>query len=109
MYVISRLVKVEKSCTADLIARFDKASPMITFKGFVKREILLDKKNKAFDFVNISTYFENKKSFYKWEGSPEHIALHKNKESDHHKKPKGVISSEAHYYETALLQTYREK
>ncbi|QWB96469.1 antibiotic biosynthesis monooxygenase [Mycoplasmatota bacterium] len=109
MYVISRMIKVEKDLSTKLVNQFNHESPMLTFKGFVKREILLDKKNKAFDVVNISTYFENKKAFYQWEGSPEHIALHKDSKNDHHKKPEGVLGVEAHFYETVLLQAYREK
>jgi heme oxygenase (staphylobilin-producing) len=103
------MIKVEKDSSTEIVDRFNHDSPMLTFQGFVKREILIDKKNKAFDVINISTYFKNKKAFYQWEGSPEHIALHKDPKNNHHKKPEGVLGVEAHYYETVLLQTYREK
>lgn len=109
MYVISRMIKVEKSYTEALIERFNKPSPIFKFKGFLKREILIDKKNKAFNVINISTYFEDKKAFYRWEGSPEHIALHKDKNHTHHQKPEGVLGVEAHFYDLALLQPYREE
>ena len=109
MYVISRKIKIEKDSTAKLIAKFDRQSPVFNFKGFIKREILIDKKNKEYDVVNISTYFEDKKAFYRWEGSPEHIAMHKDKNNTHHQKPEGVLGMEANYYELALLQPYVEK
>jgi len=109
MYVISRTIKIEKDFTDQLLAKFDKPSPVLNFKGFMKREILINKKNKAFNVVNISTYFDDKTAFYRWEGSPEHIALHRDKNNDHHKKPEGVIGVEVNYFDLALSQTYREK
>ena len=109
MYVISRMIKIEKGYDQTIVERFNKPSPIFKFKGFIKREILLDKKNKAYDVLNISTYFEDKKAFYRWEGSPEHIQLHKDRKHIPNQKPEGVISVEAHYYELALLQTYSEE
>jgi len=109
MYVISRLIKIEKGSTEQLLKKFNRQSPVFNFKGFVKREVLFNKKNEDFDVVNISTYFEDKTAFYRWEGSPEHIAMHKDKNNDHHKKPEGVIGVDVNYFELALHQPYVEK
>ncbi|MGE4320798.1 MAG: antibiotic biosynthesis monooxygenase [Acholeplasmataceae bacterium] len=108
MYIISRMIKVEKGHTQNLIAKFDKVSPVFQSKGFVKREILVDYMQKQFDLVNISTYFENKEAYLQWESSPEHIAMHKDKNHFHHQKPEGVIGIDAHFYELKLLQPYEK-
>ncbi len=108
MYIISRMIKIEKDYTQKLIDKFDKVSPVFQFKGFVKREISVDHTQKQFDLVNISTYFENKEAYLQWESSPEHIAMHKDKNHFHHQKPEGVIGINAHFYELKLLQPYQK-
>ena len=109
MYGISRRIKIDKAFTDELINKFNQPSPIFNFKGFIKREILIDKKDKSFNIVNISTYFEDKQAFYKWEGSAEHIQMHKDKNHMHHQKPEGVIGVEFNHYELALLNEYEEK
>lgn len=109
MHVISRVIKVEKPFTNKLIEKFNHDSPVFNFDGFIKREILLDSNNKDFDVVNISTYFKDKEAHVAWQKSPQHIEMHKNKTHSHHEKPEGVLSVEAHFYEVALLQPFKEK
>ena len=52
------------------------------------------------------TYFQTKKDFYRWEGSPKHIAMHKDKANDHNKKPEGVIEVTRSSLEHILTKSY---
>jgi len=65
MYVISRVLKFEKNKSDQFIERFSKISPMTKSKGFLNRQILINKKNSEFDVVRVMIYWEDKKAFYR--------------------------------------------
>lgn len=98
MYVISRVFKCEKRHHSLYKDFFFKPSPLNQFKGFVKKELMMNN-HQNHDIVRLSVFFESKKSFYQWEGSPEHIALHKDKHSSHHQKLDGVIDMTVEKYD----------
>jgi heme oxygenase (staphylobilin-producing) len=100
MFVISRVFKCQKREHSIYKDYFLKQSPLDHFKGFIKKELLINDKDKDFDIVRLYVFFESKKAFYEWEGSPMHIALHKDKSSSHHQKLEGVMEVYAEKYES---------
>lgn len=91
MYVIVRVMKVKKGFQDKVLERFLAPSLVAKSKGFVKSELLADKRNPEYDLYRQSIYWEDRKAFYVWEGSPEHIAMHKNKDHAHHQRPEEII------------------
>lgn len=106
MFVIIRTMKIEKGYLDKVLENASKKGPIFKSPGFVKKEIFVQTKDKEFDLVKQMIYFENKKAFYVWEGSPEHIALHKDKNSDHNKKPEGIIEVKREAMELYLSQSH---
>lgn len=104
MYVISRVIKSEKGYRDSYIERYSKPSPVSKSPGFIKLEVLIDEKNPDYDIFRILIYWKDKKAFYVWEGSPEHIALHKNRVPG--QKPPGVIETFAEKYESIIVKPY---
>ncbi len=99
MYIISRMLYVQKACTEDVLKRLKTDSPVLSFDGFVRREIYIEKPRKeTFDYIRFDIAFENKKAFYRWEGSPEHIAMHRDKHHGHGTKIEGIIKVESHHF-----------
>jgi heme oxygenase (staphylobilin-producing) len=47
-------------------------------------------------------YFKDKKAYYLWEGSPEHIASHKKPQE----KPEGILNIEHLTYEVVQIDHY---
>lgn len=88
MYVVVRIMKVKKGFDEEVINNFKKKSIVEQSPGFVKRELMYDKKNEEYDLFKTYIYFKDRKGFYVWQGSPEHIASHKNKKE----KPEYLIS-----------------
>ncbi len=99
MYVIVRIMKVQKGFQEKIVERFLTPSPVTKSPGFIKSEILFDKKNPEYDVYRQSIYWQDKKAFYVWEGSPEHIALHRDKNNPHHQRPEEVIEVSRETYE----------
>ena len=97
MFVIIRTMKIEKGYLDIYKEQATKKSLVANSKGFVKREVLVSTKHKSYDVIQNLIYFENKKAYYVWQGSPEHIAMHKNKKHD--EKPEGLISITKEEYE----------
>lgn len=91
MYVIIRTMKIEKGYLDKYTENFKKDSPITKSKGFVKKELYVSSKEKEYDIVSTHIYFEDKKAFYVWEGSPEHIQMHKERKQGNHVKPEEVI------------------
>lgn len=87
MYVVVRTMKVKKGFDEVIINNFNKPTIVENSPGFVKRELMYDKKNQDFDIYKTFIYFKDRKAFYIWQGSPEHIASHKNKKE----KPEYLI------------------
>lgn len=102
MYIIVRTMKIEKGYLDRFKENFSKPSPITKSPGFVKKEMLVSTKEKDFDLVQNKIYFKDKKAFYVWEGSPEHIALHRNKDKEHMQKPEGLIEVSREAYELVL-------
>jgi heme oxygenase (staphylobilin-producing) len=100
MFVISRVFKCHKREHSIYQDYFLKKSPLEHFKGFIKKELLINQQHPDYDIVRLYVFFESKKAFYAWEGSPEHIALHKDKTSSHHQKLDGVIEVYMEKYES---------
>lgn len=91
MYVISRVFKCTKREHVLYKDFFLKPTPMNHFKGFLKKEVMVNSHHVDYDEVRLFIFFESKKAFYQWEGSPEYIALHKDKNSNHHQKLDGIL------------------
>ncbi|VEU81014.1 antibiotic biosynthesis monooxygenase family protein [Haploplasma axanthum] len=106
MFVIVRTMKVEKGYIDSFKERFSKTSPLLKSPGFIKRELLVSTKDKDFDIIQMMIYFKDKKAFYVWEGSPEHIALHRNKDDEHNKKPEGIIEAKRETFEVIATQEH---
>lgn len=77
MYIISRVFKFEKGKYTTIIEKFKHKGPLIHARGFIKRDVLLDEHQKDYDVLRIMIYWEDQKAYYAWEGSPDHIAMHK--------------------------------
>lgn len=99
MYVVVRILKIQKGFQEKMVERFLSKSVMTNSPGFIKAELLFDKKNPEFDLYRHMIYWKDKKAFFVWEGSPEHIALHRDKNSGHHQKPEEVIEVTRETYE----------
>ena len=91
MYVISRVMSFQKGNDEQIKRVAQKSNIMSTFPGFVRKDVLLDQRDPEKDIVRILVYWENKQAFYKFEGSKEHIEMHKNKDHAHNHKPEGLI------------------
>jgi len=109
VYVISRVLKCEKREHSIYKNHFMKPSPLDNFQGFIRKELLINSNQETHDLVKLFIYFESKKSFYQWEGSLEHIALHKDKESTHHHKLDRVIEAYTETYDSLGTVEYSEK
>lgn len=79
MYVVVRTLKLQKGLREQYTERFSKPSIVTKAKGFIRRDVLFNQRDKEFDVCRVLIYWQDKKAFYEWEGSPEHIAMHKNK------------------------------
>ncbi len=79
MYVIVRTLRLQKGLREQYTQRFSMPSPVTKAKGFIRRDVLFSQRDKEYDVCRIIIYWQDKKAFYAWEGSPEHIAMHKNK------------------------------
>ena len=108
VYVVSRVFLFHKGTIDSVIDQYQKPPVMLHFPGFVRRDVLINKKNPDYDSVRILIYWENKNAFYRFEGSPLHIALHKDKNSSHHQKPEGFISMVEEDYILISSDTYVE-
>lgn len=95
MFIVSKTFSVEETHLDTFVKRFDQPSPILSFDGFVKREIAIMKGKDHQSFVRMDIYFHDKQAYYRWEGSPEHIAMHKQK----HEKPLGLIDVVKHHYQ----------
>jgi heme oxygenase (staphylobilin-producing) len=102
MYIITRVLKVEKGQKALLQDRFSQNFRLQTIDGFIKREVLIDEKNKDYDIYRVSIYWTSREAFYAWEGSDEHKALHKGGKS-HGDMPGVIESSKETYFELATV------
>lgn len=91
MYIIVRNMKVQKGFRDKMIERFLTPGPVQKSPGFIKSELLVETKNPEFDLYRQTIYWQDKKAFYIWEGSPEHIAMHKDPNHAHHQKPAEII------------------
>lgn len=108
MYVVSRVLSFEKGYIESLIEGYKKTPVMLHFPGFIRRDILLDQKNPARDVMRILIYWESKQAFYRFEGSPLHISLHRDKTSSHVQKPEGLIDMHREAYEVIASDIYVE-
>ncbi|MCV2232752.1 antibiotic biosynthesis monooxygenase [Paracholeplasma manati] len=102
MYIIARVLKVEKGQKAVLQERFSQPFRLQTIVGFVKREVWIDEKNPQFDLIRIQIYWESREAFYAWEGSEEHKALHKGGKG-HGEMPGVIESTKETYFELATV------
>lgn len=99
MYVIVRTMKVKKGYEQEILERFLKPGLIENFKGFVKSELYVDRINREYDLFKQHIYWEDKKAFFVWEGSPEHIAMHKDKNHSHNQKPEYILESSREAYD----------
>ncbi|CCV64151.1 conserved hypothetical protein [Alteracholeplasma palmae J233] len=99
MYVIVRTMKMVKGNKEQVAQRFSNPSPVTKSPGFIRMEVLFSGKNPEYDIYQTMIYWTDKKAFYVWEGSPEHIAMHRNKDHEHNKRPEGILEVTHEAYE----------
>lgn len=80
MFKITRVIELEKGFLESYIQRFQNQSLIEQTPGFVKKEIWINDQNPHYDVLHLSTLFIDRESFIAWEKSPEHLALHQNKQ-----------------------------
>ncbi|WP_162146899.1 antibiotic biosynthesis monooxygenase family protein [Acholeplasma granularum] len=97
MYVVVRIMKVTKNHQEEVIKRFLNKNLMSKSPGYIKSLLLLDSKGKDYDVFRQEIFWKDKRAFFVWEGSPEHIAMHKNKTN--HSKPEEIIEVSRETYE----------
>lgn len=102
MYIITRVLKVEKGQKTLLQAKFSEPFRLQTVDGFVKREVMIDEKNPNFDTYRVNIYWTSREAFYAWEGSEEHKALHQNGKG-HGQMPGVIESTKETYFELATV------
>ena len=88
MFVIVKRFEIEEAYKQNLLARLKAKNALIHFSKFIKREILTYQSKQNHSVIEMRIYFKDKKGYYQWEGSKEHILMHKQKT----KKPQGLIS-----------------
>ena len=93
MYVISRVLTFKKGYRDDIETMFNQEPLMKKHQGFIRRDVLLNDRDPEVDVIRVLIYWENKEAYYRFEGSPEHIAMHQQKDHPHHQKPEGLIDS----------------
>ncbi|MBE0701085.1 MAG: hypothetical protein IH571_05310 [Acholeplasmataceae bacterium] len=86
MFVISRVLKVQKNLQASNIERLSKPTPLIKSKGFIRRDILIGQKNPEFDVIRIMVYWQDKNN-------------------NHNKPLEGLIDATVEQYELVLTNT----
>jgi heme oxygenase (staphylobilin-producing) len=106
MYVISRVLSFEKGNRDKIVEKYSQPPVMIHFPGFIRRDVLLDQKDPEKDVLRILIYWESKEAFYKFEGSPMHIAMHKDKSNPSHQKKEGLIDTHRETYEVIASDIY---
>lgn len=99
MYVVVRTMKVKKGHQEDVVERFSKRNLMSKSEGYVKSFLLLDSKHKDYDLFRQEIYWKDKRAFFVWEGSPEHIAMHKVKKESGHERPEEILEVTRETYE----------
>ncbi len=105
MYIIVRITKVQKGFGEQMKERFLSPSPIDQSPGFVKRELLFNGKNPDYDELRTMFYFEDKKAFYIWEGSPAHIAMHKNRDPQA-QRPAEILEVTKEVYELIASKSH---
>lgn len=109
MFIVNRNMKVNKEYTNNILEKLEKPSVISSFDGYLKTDIFIDRKNKAYDVILTIIYFKSKTDFYRWEGSPEHIEMHKDKNHEHSKKQAGVIEITRSSYDYVSTKHYISK
>lgn len=97
MYVVVRVMKVQKGFSDKITEGFLSKNAMSQSPGFVKSNLLIDRKNPEYDLYRQEIFWLDKKAFFVWEGSPEHILMHKEKKN--HTKPEEIIETSRETYE----------
>lgn len=95
MFLISRLLKIEKGKSEQLYSKYLKEGIVDKFDGFIKLDVLLNTKNKEYDRLVVNVYWEDRDAFLRFERSPEHINSHKNQGE----KPKEILEFKFEEYE----------
>lgn len=105
MFVQMRRTVVTEGKAHKVVERFkpnpDKPSILEQREGFIGREVLVKKTRRGDEEVIVLIRWESEEAWKAWEKSPEHIAGHKKKITEHGGKPPKpdyVISSEGSVY-----------
>ena len=109
LYIVSRIFSFHKGIDHTAVEQFNHPSMMKHFPGFIRRDVLLNTKNPDIDEVRILVYWESKQAYYRFEGSPEHIQMHKDKSHPHHQKPEGLIGMRKEEFSLIQSEVYEVK
>ncbi|MGM9924739.1 MAG: heme oxygenase [Bacillus sp. (in: firmicutes)] len=106
MIIVTNQIKVKKGMGAVMAPRFTAPSPLDTFDGFVKVEVLLTQNLTDYDELSVNMYWEDHESFSAWRNSDAFKAAHKQPEpgSEAAKKESPIISSQLLTYEVAAVR-----
>lgn len=99
MYVVVRIMKVKKNHQEVVTKRFMNQTLMSKSEGYIKSILMVDQKHKDYDLFRQEIYWVDKRAFFVWEGSPEHIAMHKAKKEAGHTRPEEIIEFSRETYE----------
>lgn len=99
MYVVVKVSKVKKGFEEVIKEKFSKQSAVQQSPGFIKSELLIDKKAKDYDLVRQQIYFEDRKAYYVWQGSPAHVEAHKYQRENNIPKPEYIIEGSKEEYD----------
>ena len=98
MFVITRVIELEKGFSESFVQRFQNQSLVEKAPGYIKKEILINDQNPNLDVLRLSIYFEERDYFIAWEKSPEHLAMHQSKQNK--EKPQGLINFKLEHFST---------
>jgi heme oxygenase (staphylobilin-producing) len=77
MIVVTNRIKVKKGMGAAMAPSFTTESPLDTFEGFVKVEVLLTQNLTEYDELNVNMYWDSMDSFAAWRNSDAFKSAHK--------------------------------
>src|SRR5690554_7929907 len=84
MYVMTRNMKVAKDLTKAVLEDLNHKSAVVRSEGFIRRDVLLNSEDEAYDLIKVVIYWKDKDSMITWQGSKEHQQGH----TDRHKERK---------------------
>ena len=96
MFVVIKKINVHVESKEETIIFFKQKTPLYSFKGFIKRDIMVGQTKEEIVTIMVQTCFKNKDAYLNWHKSDEHALFHKTLA---HNKLKGVTSKTKEIFE----------